>query len=274
MNKKITIFIVLLVAMAALSAYAQGPGRGSRGLRGGQKFATDDEPGLLVSGVVADSPAEEAGMVRGDVLLAIDGKEVESTHDIREILSEYKAGQRVTLTVLRGGDETSVTLNLEDRLYRPILGLEFLGGGYSGINMFRGPRFDTGVIVVEVIEDGPADNAGVEPRDAILSVDGERVSPGEFQELIASHEPGDRITLEISRPGEDGDEPFEIVVRLGENDDGGALLGVRYGFPGAMMFDFMPEFRERMERFDRDLRGRMEGYRIQIPIEEPDKSAI
>ena len=231
----------------------------------------EEEPGLLISGVVEDSPAETAGLIRGDILLEFDGKEVESSAELREILSDYRAGQRVVLTILRGGDERKVTLNLEDRLYRPVIGLEFATRfNLPRMAMVRGRQ--TGVIIVEVMEDGPAEQAGLEPRDAILTIDGERVAPEEFSEIISSRSAGDRVTFEISRPGDDGDEPFEVTVRLGENDDGGGYLGIRFTYPGSL-FGFVPEVRGHLEDLERGLRGRFEeqkrgGFRLQLPMEE------
>ena len=64
------------------------------------------------------------------------------------------------------------------------------------------------------------------------------------------------MTLEISRPGNDGDEPFDVTVRLGENDDGGGLLGVRYSFPGIGFEINRGNFREQLEGLGRDQRGR------------------
>lgn len=232
----------------------------------------DPEPGLLISRVVEDSPAERAGLIRGDILLEIDGKEVESPAELREILSEYKAGQRATLLILRGGNERDVTVTLEERLYRPALGLEFsmhFGGGlgFPHMEFFGGTRL--GVIIVDVIEDSPADKAGLEPMDAILSIDGEQVPPHEFSEIIAGHSPGERVTLEVSRRGEEGAEPFEVTVRLGENDDGGGFLGIRYSrLPLGSVIG--PEFRDHFKRGFRDRRDDdMRGiFRYRFPLEE------
>ena len=239
----------------------------------------DEEPGLLISGIVEDSPAAKAGLIRGDILLEIDGKPVENVAEIREILDDYKAGQRTVLTISRGGSERKVTLNLEDRLYRPVLGLEFANSygrsfDFPRMRVFPDERFGFrfGVVVTEVIKDGPADRAGLKPMDAIISIDGERVVPIEFSESIASRSPGDRVTLEISRPGDDGDEPFEVEVRLDKNDDGGGFLGIRYSHMG-MGFEMGPGMGDRFRDFERGFRdhfenGRREEFRFTLPMEE------
>ena len=240
-----------------------------------------DDEGLLIGGIVEDSPAEKAGLLRGDILLEIDGNEINSPNELQELLEDYKAGQRVRLSIIRGGEEKQIHLNLEDRLFRPIIGIEFASrfprfefgfGRNFGPRFEFGPRMGIGVIISEVVEGSPADVAGLEARDAIISVDGEQVPPEEFKKIIESHEPGDRIVLEISRPGEDGDEPFEVPVRLGSNDDGGAFLGIRFVYPGVQLH-FGPEMRERFERIERGFRERLEDRRgrmgpIFIPKED------
>ena len=232
----------------------------------GAIWAQDNE-GLLISGIGEDTPAEKAGLMRGDILLAIDGNELDSVHDLRELLDDYRAGQRVSLSILRGGNNRTVPLTLEDRLNRPILGIDFAGGfgymdfgtmryGDHGGRMMGALRFPLGVIVTEVIEESPADAAGIEERDAIISIDGEQVSPEEFAEFIAAHDPGDKVVLEISRPGRRGSEPLELTVSLGENDDGGALLGIRFTFPGFGLH-LEPDYRRRFGEIERNFRNRI-----------------
>lgn len=83
------------------------------------------ERGAYISGIVPDSPAAEAGLqgtsdqavvdglpmpVGGDVVLAVDGKEVRSMDDLILFISEYDVGDRVTLTVLRNGEEIEVSV--------------------------------------------------------------------------------------------------------------------------------------------------------------------
>ena len=260
MTKK-KILIVLLVATLAVSAWA------------------DENDGLLIRRVLEDSPAETAGLIRGDILLAIDGNEVNSIDEVRDILTERKAGQRIRLTIMRGGDETQINLTIEDRLYRPAIGLEFdIPQPRVGFGRVVIPRARFGVVIVEVVEDSPADRAGLEARDAIISLDGERISSGEFREIIQSHEPGDRIVLSISRPGDDGDEPFDVTIPLGENDDGDAYLGIQYGSLGMHIEKIVPELRERMEHLEQDL-GRRMNERLRrvapsFPPEERDRADI
>jgi C-terminal processing protease CtpA/Prc len=64
--------------------------------------------GLLVGGVVAESPAEKAGVKRSDILLKLDGKAVGGEADLAAFMKAAKPGQEVVLTLLRKGKEITV----------------------------------------------------------------------------------------------------------------------------------------------------------------------
>jgi serine protease Do len=66
----------------------------SFGLKAGLK-------GVLISQVVADSPADKAGLKQGDIALELDGKPVTSTIDFRNVIALSKAGSAHTILVLR-----------------------------------------------------------------------------------------------------------------------------------------------------------------------------
>ena len=186
------------------------------------------EDGLLISRVLPDSPAEAAGLLRGDILLKIEGTEVNSIAAVRELLSEYRAGSRVSLTITRGGSEKTVGLKLEDRLYRPPVGVEFASSGFPMIDFSA--QFD-GVLVIDVEPGSPAEKAGLERRDIIVSIDGETVMPDELRPAIQNHKANDRITLEVVR--RESESPVELDVTLGETPNGDAYLGaVKKQLPG------------------------------------------
>jgi S1-C subfamily serine protease len=77
------------------------------------------------------------------------------------------------------------------------------------------PHAEEGAGIVEVGSGGPAEAAGVQVGDVIVSFDGEPVSTSvELGEAIRSHEPGDQVEFEVVRP--DG-ELVTLTVELGEN---------------------------------------------------------
>ena len=82
--------------------------------------------GALVIGVAGDAPA--AGKLReGDVIVAVDGVPVRTTAEVRKEIGKRKPGDKVTLTVRRGGEKVDLTMGTipapDDRT-RPIVGIE------------------------------------------------------------------------------------------------------------------------------------------------------
>jgi serine protease Do len=66
--------------------------------------------GLLVRGVVADSPAAKAGVERGDLLVGVNGKPLSS---VDELFDALEAGGGLSLDVLRGTEERTVDVPLQ-----------------------------------------------------------------------------------------------------------------------------------------------------------------
>jgi serine protease Do/serine protease DegQ len=67
---------------------------------------------LVITGVAPDSPAERAGLLVGDVLLAVAGEPVEDAASLRDALA--RAAEIVRLSVMRGGETREVEAELGD----------------------------------------------------------------------------------------------------------------------------------------------------------------
>jgi serine protease Do len=80
-----------------------------------EQFDIPVEAGVIVANVVPGSPAEEAGMQPRDVITAVDETAIESSADLFAALREYRPGDRVRLTVVRGGEEQSVEITLAEQ---------------------------------------------------------------------------------------------------------------------------------------------------------------
>ncbi len=72
--------------------------------------------GAEIVEVIPGSPAEEAGLRVGDLVREVDGRSVSSSHPLAELLSLYRPGDRVTLTVERDGEELEIRVTLGRRL--------------------------------------------------------------------------------------------------------------------------------------------------------------
>jgi serine protease DegQ len=80
-----------------------------------QNFDLDTETGVLVFTVTEGSGAARAGLEAGDVIVAVDGEEMRTVEDLFALLRQRAPGDRVTLTIVRDGEERQVTATLTDR---------------------------------------------------------------------------------------------------------------------------------------------------------------
>lgn len=193
-----------------------------------------DQEGILVSGVVVDSPAAKAGLQRGDIVLAVNGTEVGLGSSFHQLLAGLEDGATVTLTVKRGDEEITLTGTADST--QPFFGILACGGRGMG----RGHGFGfavsgtPGAMVVAVVADSPAAEAGLQAGDVIVSVNGTALGAGNsLATLIAGMKPGDKVTLEIARTDSATATTANqtVEVTLGENPEsaGTPYLGIHYG---------------------------------------------
>ena len=78
------------------------------------------EGGLIVLSVEPDGPAGQAGVLIGDVLIAMDGTSVTGTDDVQEFLSGDRVGKALTASLLRGGDLIERTITVAERPRRRV----------------------------------------------------------------------------------------------------------------------------------------------------------
>ncbi len=72
----------------------------------------DKARGAIVSRVIPDSPATEAGLEQGDVILAVDGRRVRTVRDLPRLIAGIEGGKSAKLTVWRGGKEKTVRVRI------------------------------------------------------------------------------------------------------------------------------------------------------------------
>jgi serine protease Do len=218
-----------------------------------------DQRGALVEEVVPNGPADKAGLhgsdkpvtingqsinVGGDVIVAIDGQPINSMDDLIAYLSDStEVGQKVTLTVLRNGKETSIDITLGTRptenqtstvqannstgsAWLGIAGASMVPDIATAMNL---PSDQAGVLVQQIYANSPADTAGLHGSfkpvtiqgqqvevggDVITAVDGQSVASfTDLTNLLTNYKPGDKITLSILRDG----ESMQVEITLAEH---------------------------------------------------------
>ena len=251
-------------ARQATQLFSQAPGNleimddsGWLGVEVGEVTADDakemklpETRGVLVSDVVADSPAAKGGLKAKDVIMEYDGTPVEGTVQFRRLVRETPPGRTVNLTVVRDGRETKIPVQvgdsarqMESRLRMvipsrpfnfnftmpefmpgrtPVLGIEAedLSGQLGAF--FHVPGGE-GVLIREVNAVTPAAKAGLKAGDVITKVDGNAVkSLGELRDNLREKRDQKSVSLTIIRDGaeksvsvaiEPPAEPHHIAVR-------------------------------------------------------------
>jgi len=69
--------------------------------------------GVIVAYLMEQSPAEQAGLLKNDIVVSIDGQPINSKKEVSSILEQHSDGDRLELLVIRGGDTEQVTITVE-----------------------------------------------------------------------------------------------------------------------------------------------------------------
>ncbi|HZH44363.1 MAG TPA: DegQ family serine endoprotease [Lysobacter sp.] len=220
-------------------------GKVSRGLLGvnvqgissemAQALDLPDTRGALVSGVSPGSAAEKAGIQRGDVIRAVNGRLVNASSDLPPLIGAQRPGTRVAVTVLRDGRERELNVVLdaaEETTAVPTAdGRGSPDGAEPGAPAGRNPlglvaqdlnaaqrrqlglNPDEGVRLVRVGE--AAAEAGLRPGDIVLAVGRRPVgSAAELDRELAGARPGEMVMLLVRS----GDVTRYVAVRASGED--------------------------------------------------------
>ncbi len=184
-----------------------------------------DVKGVLVSHVVAGGPADRAGLKTGDVILSLNGSEVNDVNALRNKVAASKPGSDATLTILRNGNQQQIHVKLGE--FKPGTGgsgdQSGAGGGTAGklglsvepltpalAQQLGLPRNTQGLAVENVDPAGAAADAGIQMGDVIEQVNQQPVrSAGDIQSALQKS--GNRpALLLINRKG----QTIFVPVRL------------------------------------------------------------
>lgn len=170
----------------------------------------------IVAGVRAKSPAQEAGLKPGDLIVEVAGKKVVRQSQVKEALGPLYAGDKVAIAYKRGDELLHGEMTLVDKLEpytRPFLGILPMRLAAIDEAPAQPPTADgetpeaaevdeNGVVIRYVYSGSPAHEAGLEAGDRITKADGKPVtSRAALRNLIANAELKDKVPLTITRGG-------------------------------------------------------------------------
>ena len=169
-------------------------------LRSGQR-------GVLVTGVSEDSPAENAGLKAGDIIVSIDGEKTTSSGQLRSQIGVKGIGDKIEVGVIREGSKLNFSMNIAE----PKATLSDIRGKYP--QLLDGARFENhpqgkGVVVTGIAPNSNAAYSGLRQGDIIMGVNRLRVNNlDSFRKLLARDY--DQLLLHINRNG----RIFYLVIR-------------------------------------------------------------
>jgi serine protease Do len=170
--------------------------------------------GALVDEPQSGSPAAKAGILAGDIITAVDDRDVKGPRDLARRIGAMTPGSSVKLSVMRKGESKTLTLALgqspDQRQANAGNGQRNGDGSTPRLGLTLAPAGDVGgagdqgVAVTAVDPEGPAAEHGIKTGDVILDVAGKAVSnPEDVRQALASvHKDGKRAVLMRVKSGD------------------------------------------------------------------------
>jgi len=179
-----------------------------------ESFGMDTPQGALVAKVLDDSPAEEAGLQVGDVIVEFNGKKVERSSSLPPLVGRSAVGKNAKVTIIRNRSREQIKVKIAElptsmtqASFEPKADdkpLEKSALGMSVIELSESVqkklKVQSGVVVTEVDETGSARDAGIQKGDIITMIDNHGVtSVDDFDEITEDLKAGKSVALLVQR---------------------------------------------------------------------------
>jgi serine protease Do len=172
--------------------------------------------GVYVTDVTNDGAAAAAGIKKGDVITKVNGVAVTAGPELQEQVTRYKPGDKITLTYLRGGKESTVPLTLRNRagntdIVKTTGLLDKLGAELVAIDSKTASANQiNGGVQVKKISEGLLKKTRMQEGFIITSVNGEDVKSVADLDKILSINKGRKVKIEGVYPGYEGTYPYPL----------------------------------------------------------------
>lgn len=261
-------------------------------------FRLPTNSGAIINEVVDDSPADKAGLLENDIVVAVDSRKVETADDLIDMIREHNSGDKVTIKVLRDGAEKEFQVTLDEPKDTPAPraftfksphttqspGFQFFSDNspdlYIGVGLttlsdqlrdYFGVSSEEGVLVSSVEKDSPAEKAGIKAGDVIVKADNEIVADvSDLRGVVGDKQEGDKVTLALFRDR----KPMTLSVEVAENEQASIGHGNRHTFVlpdiGRVPTPNVPKMRglwygtDDNDKDAQDLRDEMKELRLQL----------
>jgi serine protease Do len=193
-----------------------------------KSFGLKEPLGALVAEVNPGSPADKAGLQRGDIIIELNNVPIKEMHELPRLVASNAPGKTVNLKVLRQGKEKNFTATLTEM--KPEMmsqaGQEEGEGEKSSLgmtvqelspNLARNFQIKetSGVIVVQVEQGSPAGDAGIRPGDIVEEINGVPTPHlKDYHANISQAKPGSALRFLMKRRG----KTLYVVVEVPEKE--------------------------------------------------------
>jgi len=184
----------------------------------------DESGGVLIGGLAPDSPAQKAGLQKGDVIVELNGKKVSDPRGLSLSVAQNRPGTKVNMKVLHGDDrrrpvEKNITATLgelpEERMASrsratprrtrernesktdALDGVEVVDLSPATGREAQVPRDIRGALVTQVAPDSNAAEAGLRPGDVIVEIDRKPVRNADDAVKLSEAATADTILLNV-----------------------------------------------------------------------------
>ena len=184
-----------------------------------ESFGLDRAAGALVVQVVDGSPAESSGLVSGDIIVKVNGKDVQLSSDLPHLIGRLRAGDTAKLSVVRAGKRKTIDVEIGALPESDDIQLSSntppaerksnrLGLVVSDIPAGKSNEQSVGVTDVNR---GPASMSGVVRGDVITMINGQRISSVADFERVVKDLPSNRsVPMRIVRRGQASFIPLRV----------------------------------------------------------------
>lgn len=191
-----------------------------------ESFGLEKPVGALVSDVLPDSPAQEAGLEAGDIILEFDGQRISEAADLPPLVGRTAIGSEAEVTVLREGERRTITVELGELPDEPGAGGDEESSGREGSDtslnlgvreLTDSERSELGLedrgLLVQKVGSGPVAEAGIRPGDILLRIGKQPLaSVDDLEEAVADLPRGRPVAVQIRR----GDNSLFVSLTLPE----------------------------------------------------------
>ena len=186
-----------------------------------KQFGASETKGVLISDVLADSPARRARLERGDVIIEFDGRIVENPTQFRNLVAQTPIGKKAHIRLIRNGQTKALDVTIAEQP-KNMAQAESPGdsneearssGAFAGLDVREltpelARRFNLsrdgqgGVVVARVADGSPAGEAGVQVGDVITEVNRKPIATlRDFQNATDKLLPKDSALVLVHRNG-------------------------------------------------------------------------